>query len=74
MLPRRGENSVASDTLADMGERHDGGDNSVYRLSEDEREALEQSAADVREDRFATDEQVAAIFDKYRQSLDQRTK
>jgi len=43
-------------------------------LSEDEREALEQSAADIREGRFATDEQVAAIFKKYRQSPDQRMK
>ena len=43
-------------------------------MSEDEREALEQSAADMREDRFATDEQVATIFKKYRESPDQRTK
>jgi hypothetical protein len=57
-----------------MGAKHSREDGSVYRLSEDEREALEQSAADVREDRFATDEQVAAIFDKYRQSTDQRMK
>ena len=57
-----------------MGEKHGRDDRSVYRLSEDEREALEQSAADMREDRFATDEQVAAIFRKYRQSPDQRTK
>jgi hypothetical protein len=28
----------------------------------------------VREDRFATDEQVAALFKKYRQSPDQCTK
>ena len=57
-----------------MSEKHGREDGSVYRLSEDEREALDQSAADVREDRFATDEQVAAIFDKYRQSPDQRMK
>jgi len=43
-------------------------------LSEDEHEALEQSAADIREGRFATDEQVAAIFKKYRQNPDQGTK
>ena len=36
-------------------------------MSEDEREALDQSAADVREGRFATSEQVAVIFGKYRQ-------
>lgn len=57
-----------------MGGKHDRGDTSVYRLSEDEREALEQSAADMREDRFATDEQVAAIFRKYRKNPDQRKK
>ena len=57
-----------------MGEKHGREDRSVYRLSEDEREALEQSAEDVREGRFATGEQVAAIFKKYRQSPDQRTK
>ena len=53
-----------------MGERHGREDGSVYRLSEDEREALDQSAADVREDRFATDQEMAAIFKKYRQSAD----
>lgn len=57
-----------------MSEKHRREDRSVYRLSEDEREALDQSAADVREDRFATDEEVAAILDKYRQSPDRRTK
>jgi hypothetical protein len=68
------ENSAASGTLADMSEKHNREDRSMYRLSDDEREALEQSAEDVREDRFATGEQVAAIFRKYRQSPDQRTK
>ena len=57
-----------------MGGKHGRENRSVYRLSEDEREALEQSAAEVREDRFATDEEVAAIFKKYRQSPDQRMK
>jgi hypothetical protein len=57
-----------------MDEKRGREDSSVYRLSEDEREALERSAVDVREDRFATDEQVAAIFKKYRQSPDERTK
>lgn len=57
-----------------MGEKHGREDKSVYRLSEDEREALEQSAADMREGRFATDEQVAAIFRKYRENPDQGTK
>ena len=38
----------------------------VYRLSEDERAALAQSAEDVRLGRFASDEQIAAIFKKAR--------
>lgn len=54
-----------------MGEKRDRDD---YRLSDDEREALEQSAEDMREDRFATIEQVDAIFRKYRQSPDRRTR
>ena len=62
---------AASDTLADMGEKHDHKERGVYRLSEeDEREALEQCAEDVRADRLATDEEVDALFDEYCQSLD----
>ena len=38
----------------------------VYRLSEDERAALAQSAEDARAGRFASDEQIAAIFTKAR--------
>jgi len=38
----------------------------VYRLSEDESAALAQSAEDVRAGRFASDEQIAAIFTKAR--------
>ena len=38
----------------------------VYRLSEDERAALAQSAQDVRAGRFASDQQIAAIFKKAR--------
>ncbi len=57
-----------------MGEKHGREDRSVYRLSEDEREALEQCAEDVRADRFATDDEVDALFDEYRQTLDRPTK
>ena len=73
MILRAG-NSAKSGTLADMGEKHGGEDRSVYRLSEDEREALEQCAEDVRANRFATNEEVDALFDEYRRSLDQPTK
>jgi hypothetical protein len=38
----------------------------IYQLSEDERAALAQSAEDVRAGRFASDEQIAAIFKKAR--------
>jgi hypothetical protein len=40
----------------------------VYRLSEDERAALAQSSEDVGAGRFATDEEIAAIFKKARAS------
>ena len=38
----------------------------VYRLSEDERKGIERGLAAMREGRFASDEQVAAIFRKAR--------
>jgi hypothetical protein len=38
----------------------------VYRLGEDERAALAQSADDLRAGRFASDQQIAAIFKKAR--------
>jgi hypothetical protein len=47
-----------------MGEKHDRSDSSVYRLSEDEREALEQSAADMREGRFAHGRAGGGYFQK----------
>ncbi len=40
----------------------------VYRLSEDERKGIERGLAAMREGRFASDEQVAAIFRKARSS------
>jgi hypothetical protein len=38
----------------------------VYHLDADERAALERSAEDIRKGKFATDEEVAAVFDRYR--------
>ena len=38
----------------------------VYRLSEDERKGVERGLEAMREGKFATDEQVAAIFRKAR--------
>ena len=37
-----------------------------HELSSDDREALLRSAEDVRQGRFATDDQVKATFDRYR--------
>jgi hypothetical protein len=39
---------------------------SVYRLSEDECAGIERGLADMRAGRFATDEQIAAIFQRAR--------
>jgi hypothetical protein len=38
----------------------------VYRLDDDERAALRRSAEDVRHGRFASEEQVEAVFARYR--------
>ena len=40
----------------------------LQRLSSDDRDALARSAEDVRQGRFATDDQVKAIFDRYRRA------
>jgi len=34
----------------------------IYELDEDERAALQQSAEDIRLDRFASDEDIAEVF------------
>jgi hypothetical protein len=38
----------------------------VYQLSNDERTAIEQSREQTRRGEFATDEEVAALFERYR--------
>lgn len=38
----------------------------VYRLNENERKALERSREDMRQRRFATDQEVEAIFARHR--------
>jgi lysyl-tRNA synthetase class I len=40
----------------------------VYRLSDQERAAIEQGLEDIREGRFASDEEIAALFGRYRRS------
>lgn len=37
-----------------------------FELTDDDRAALERSLDDVRNDRFATDEEVAQVFDRFR--------
>jgi hypothetical protein len=37
-----------------------------YELSPEDRAAIDRSLADMREGKFATDEQVAALFDRFR--------
>jgi len=39
----------------------------VYVLSDDERAAIEEGMAQARRGEFASDEEVAALFDRYRQ-------
>jgi len=39
---------------------------SLQTLSADDRDALSRSAEDVRQGRYATDDQVKAVFDRYR--------
>ena len=51
-----------------MSKRNERG-RTKFRVSEAEREALDRSALDVREDRFASEKQVAALFNKYRTQL-----
>jgi predicted transcriptional regulator len=38
----------------------------VYRLSDEERAEIEASLEEARRGEFATDEEVAAVFDRYR--------
>jgi hypothetical protein len=60
--PEAQEEAVAS--LATIEEEFMGS----HELSQDDQEALSRSAEDIRQGRFATDEQVKATFDRYRRS------
>ena len=48
--------------LSDIEAKHVG----VYRLSDDERASIRQGLADMREGRIAGDDEVAAVFNRYR--------
>jgi predicted transcriptional regulator len=48
--------------IVEIEARHTG----IYRLSDEERAAVRRGLQEMREGRLATDEQVAAVFDRYR--------
>jgi len=48
--------------MIDIETKHVG----VYRLSDDERAAVRRGLQEMREGKFATDEEVAAVFNRYR--------
>ena len=49
-------------SVADIESRHV----AVYRLSDEERDAVRRGLADMREGRLASDAEVAAVFNRYR--------
>jgi predicted transcriptional regulator len=49
-------------SVADIENKHLG----VYRLSDEERDAVRRGLADMREGRLASDAEVAAVFNRYR--------
>jgi predicted transcriptional regulator len=49
-------------SVADIEGKHLG----VYRLSDEERDAVRRGLADMREGRLASDAEVAAVFNRYR--------
>ena len=48
-------------SLTDIENRHLG----IYRLSDDERNAVRRGLKDIREGRLASDDEVAAVFNRY---------
>ena len=50
--------------MIDTEARHFG----VYRLSDEEREAVRRGLEDAKAGRFASDEEVAALFERFRKS------
>jgi len=49
-------------SIVDIETKHLG----VYKLSPDERTAIERVLEEMRQGKFASDEQVAAVFNRYR--------
>ncbi|MBX9844506.1 MAG: hypothetical protein K2Z80_22125 [Xanthobacteraceae bacterium] len=52
--------------LIDLAREIESRRSGVYRLSDEERKAIEQGLADARAGRFASDEEIGAIFKKAR--------
>jgi predicted transcriptional regulator len=52
--------------LVDLAREIESRRSGVYRLSDDERKAVEQGMADAGAGRFASDEEIDAIFEKAR--------
>ena len=50
------------ESMLEIEARHGG----VYRLSDDERAAVRRGLSDLRAGKIATDEQVAAVFERFR--------
>jgi predicted transcriptional regulator len=55
--PQEAKDELA-DLIEEIEERHVG----VYRLSEEERAGVERGLAEMRQGRFASDDEIAAIF------------
>jgi hypothetical protein len=49
-------------SIVDIETKHFG----VYKLSAEERAAIEEALEEMRQGKFATDEEVAAVFNRYR--------
>jgi hypothetical protein len=49
-------------SVAGIEQKHFG----IYRLSDDERKAVRRGLAEMRERKLASDDAVAAVFDRYR--------
>jgi hypothetical protein len=49
-------------SIVDIEAKHFG----IYKFSPEEREAIEQALEEMRQGKFATDEDVAAVFNRYR--------
>jgi hypothetical protein len=59
--PQEAQAEVAK-SIVDIEAKHFG----IYKFSPEEREAIEQALEEMRQGKFETDEDVAAVFNRYR--------